>query len=89
VSTTTPANDIKRRRAILQRHVGNVVTLKRDSQTRIRQQIRGLPATLLDVRRSYAELRFEGINQGWLIPIEYILLPGSVEPDPRQRKLFS
>lgn len=80
-------NELQRRRTILGWHIGDAVQLKKRSLKR-NDPLRGLTGILLVVRRTRASIDFGSLGR-WNVPIESILLPGAVEPDPRQRPLFS
>ena len=79
-------NDLQRRRTILCCHIGGEVQLK-TSQCKRTDPLRGLTGILLDVRRTRASIDF-GPHGRWNVLIDSILLPGAVEPDPRQQPLF-
>lgn len=80
-------SDLQRRRTILGRHIGDDVQLKSVQRKRT-DPLRGAAGILLEVRRTRASIDFGSLGR-WNVPIESILLPGAVEPDPRQRPLFS
>ncbi len=79
-------NETQRRREILFRHIGDAVQLKA-SLLKPGDRLRGLTGILLDVRRTRASIDF-GPHGRWNVLIDSILLPGAVEPDPRQQPLF-
>lgn len=80
------ADELKRRRTLLSHYIGEQVTIKR-GVLKPSSSLYGLPATLLDVRRTRVELDF-GSPETWDFPIASILLPGSTEPAPGQKDLF-
>lgn len=82
----TDAADLRRRRAILQHHIGDQVALKREVIAR-QPNFRGITGRLEKVNRVKAVLDFPELGL-WDFPITSILLPHSIEPDPRQMDLF-
>lgn len=78
--------ELARRRAILNRSIGEPVQLKRE-HVKPKDPLRGQQGVLLDVKRTRALLDF-GDQGEWFVPVKYVLLPGSTEPDPRQIELF-
>ena len=80
-------NNLQRRRTLLGRHIGDEVQLKSVQRKRA-DPLRGAAGILLAVRRTRASIDFGSLGV-WNVPIESILLPGAVEPDPRQQPLFS
>lgn len=93
--------ELQRRRRILWQYIGAHVRLKRDAET-TRDFVKGRPGVLVNVNRTRCQVDFvtfdqygapalengEPVKQTWNIPIDMVLLPGSVEPDPRQKELF-
>jgi len=74
--------EVRRRRELLKRHIGETVRTKAKSKAR-KVGERGV---LLDVKRTRALIDFDGCE--WFVPMMMIQLPGSVEPDPRQLAMF-
>ncbi len=107
--TLDPAAELKRRRQILNYHIGGKVQIKRSCLS-TRERKSGLPfvGTLVEVRRTKASIRFGepvppwsndtegvpwqpaifGLFGQWSVPINWILLPSSIEPLPGQLALI-
>lgn len=106
--------ELKRRRNILERYIGQPVAIKRQHLTTgIRKHGTPVTGVLVDVKRTRAVIQFGepttkrpawlnavmqppprprdvfGETGEWLVPIGQILLPGSIEADPRQLPLIS
>ena len=109
IEALSKPDDIKRRREILARHIGEHVSVKRQHR-----EVKDAPnvGVLVDVKRTRAVVRFGeplpdrtfdfihdgspkpkpkavfGVSGQWTMPLDWLLLPGSVEPLPGQRELF-
>jgi hypothetical protein len=85
------SNDLTRRRKILWSHTGRQVAIKREFADRV-PRIYGRLGMLVDVMRTRARLDYAPEDaedrEQWDIPISWLILPGSMEYDPRQTLLF-
>ena len=94
------SNDLHRRREILLRHVGATLSIKRE----FRARAKFADARIVAVNRSRVVVNFPdeplkvvtdffGAKKQtpveWTLPITWLLLPGSIEPDPRQLPLIA
>lgn len=78
--------ELDRRRLLLFHAIGDHLQLKREA-LKPKHVLHGRSGELLDVRRTKATIDFADAGK-WNVPIVEVLLPGSIEPDPRQRDLF-
>lgn len=83
----TEQAELERRRRILGCYVGAEVQLKPD-RLKPKDPLRGVVGILRDVKRKRAEIDYGPPIGVFIVPIPWILLPGSIIPDPRQRPLF-
>ena len=102
--STTPAAaesvEVRRRRIFI-RHIGELVEVKRayvrrfpaDHATlvevkRTRAIVQFLDAPLRRVKAGPLGIDEKLVPEEWAVPLEWLLLPGCVESDPRQMDLF-
>ena len=91
----TKQADAARRKSILFRYIGQDVELKQ-ATLKANDPLRGRSGRLLDVKRTRVLVGFptektdcgKPILEEWLLPLTFILLPGSIESAPGQRELF-
>ena len=92
--------DTKHRRQLLDRHVGETVEIRREHI----RELPADHAKLIDVKRTRAVVQFPNapmlrvksgpfglsynVPEQWTVPLDWLLLPGCLESDPRQQPLF-
>lgn len=84
----TKSAELERRRRILFRHIGDEVQLH-PGKLELEDPLWGLCGILRDVKRKRALIDYGPPVGVWYVPIDEVLLPGAVVPDPRQKALFN
>jgi len=76
----------KGRRDLLAKYLGDQVKLRREF-CKPKDPLRGRYGQLVAVKRTRAEIDYDDLGR-WVVPVNQVLMPGTVEPMVNQLALF-